>query len=158
VATKSGKDPIPEVFDNDTDLRAGQTSEGRRQPSRTDNQYCAAVSGKIEVSGNRIADRGTIMAAYVIFDVLKIDYEAIKPYIEKAFDTIIPYGGRLVARTDNIEVREGDWRPNRILMIEFPDMQSARDWYESPEYQEILPIRLAATEEHMIIVEGLPND
>ena len=98
------------------------------------------------------------MTAYVIFDVRTVDREALKPYIEKAFDTLIPYGGRLVARTSNIEVREGDWRPNRLLIIEFPDVKSARDWYESPEYQEILPIRLSATEDQMIIVEGLPND
>ncbi len=50
------------------------------------------------------------MTAYVIFDVRTVDREALKPYIEKAFDTLIPYGGRLVARTSNIEVREGDWR------------------------------------------------
>jgi len=98
------------------------------------------------------------MAAYVIFDVGPSDRDAMKPYLEKAFDTLILYGGKVIARTSNIDVREGShglgWEPTRILIIEFPSMEAARSWYESPEYQEILPIRLKASKDNMVIVEG----
>jgi uncharacterized protein (DUF1330 family) len=63
---------------------------------------------------------------------------------------------KLVAATSNIDCREGDWRPVRIVMLEFPNMESARTWYDSPEYQEVLPIRLKANRDKMVIFEGLP--
>jgi len=99
------------------------------------------------------------MAAYVIFDVGPSDRDALKPYLEKAFDTLVPYGGKVIARTSNIEIREAThgqgWRPTRILIIEFPSVDAARSWYDSPEYQEILPIRLRASKDNMVIVDGL---
>jgi len=95
------------------------------------------------------------MAAYVIFDARPIDRDALKPYSERAFATLVPYDGKVIARTSNVDVREGDWKPTRVLIIEFPNMEAARSWYESPEYQEILPIRLKATHDNMVIVEGV---
>ena len=71
----------------------------------------------------------------------------------------MPYGGKVIARTSNIDVREGShgvgWKPARILIIEFPGMDTARSWHESPEYQGILPIRLKASKANMVIVEGV---
>jgi uncharacterized protein (DUF1330 family) len=101
------------------------------------------------------------MTGYVIFDVGPFDRDAMGPYLEKAFDTITAHGGKLIARTSNIEVREAThgpgWKPSRILIIEFASMEAARSWYESPEYQEILPIRLKAAKDNMVIIEGLPT-
>ena len=87
------------------------------------------------------------MPAYVIFDAPPGgDLEAMKPYREKAFDTLIPFGGKAIVRTDAIDVREvrrdKSWTPTRLLIIEFPNLASARAWYESPEYQALLPLRL----------------
>jgi uncharacterized protein (DUF1330 family) len=99
------------------------------------------------------------MAAYVIFDVGPSDREAMKPYIDKAFDTLAAHGGKILARTNNIEVSEAThrdgWHPTRILIIEFADMDAARGWYESQEYQAILPIRLKNGKDNMMIVEGV---
>jgi uncharacterized protein (DUF1330 family) len=101
------------------------------------------------------------MTGYVIFDVGPSDRAAMGPYLEKAFDTITAHGGKLLARTNNIDVRESThgvgWKPSRILIIEFPSMEDAKAWYESPEYQEILPIRLNFGKDNMVIVEGLPE-
>jgi uncharacterized protein (DUF1330 family) len=100
------------------------------------------------------------MTGYVIFDVGPSDREAMKPYLDKAFDTVTSYGGKIVARTNNVDVRETThgpgWNPSRILIIEFASMDAAKAWYESPEYQEILPIRLQHGKDNMVIVEGLP--
>jgi uncharacterized protein (DUF1330 family) len=101
------------------------------------------------------------MAAYVIFDVGPSDRDALKPYLERAFDTLIPYAGKVIARTSNVDVRESShgtgWKPTRILIIEFPSLDAARSWYESPEYQEILPVRLKASKDNMVIVEGVQS-
>ena len=84
-------------------------------------------------------------------------------------DVICPLGHRLpreplsaapgaaaIAATSNIDCREGDWHPTRIVMLEFPSMEKARAWYDSPEYQEVLPIRLDANRDKMVMFEGLP--
>jgi len=102
-----------------------------------------------------------LMTGYVIFDVGPSDRGAMGPYLEKAFDTLIPYGGKVLARSGNIDIRESThgpgWKPTRILIIEFGTMEDAKAWYESPEYQEILPIRLKHGKDNMVIVEGLPE-
>ena len=101
------------------------------------------------------------MPAYVIFDAPPGgDLEAMKPYREKAFDTLIPFGGKAIVRTDAIDVREvrrdKSWTPTRLLIIEFPNLASARAWYESPEYQALLPLRLNARgPDNMVIVDGV---
>ena len=66
------------------------------------------------------------------------------------------FGGKLVAATNNIDCREGNWHPRRIVMLEFPSMEKARAWYDSPEYQEVLPIRLRAHKDNMVMFEGFP--
>ena len=50
---------------------------------------------------------------------------------------------------------EGDWRPKRIVIVEFPSMEKAKAWYNSPAYQEILPFRLNNTDDKFIFVDGL---
>jgi uncharacterized protein (DUF1330 family) len=99
------------------------------------------------------------MAGYVIFDVGPSDRDAMKPYLEKAFGTLKAHGGKVIVNTDNIDVRESShgpgWRPTRLFMVEFPSKEAAQSWYESPEYQEILPIRLKASKDNMVIVEGV---
>jgi uncharacterized protein (DUF1330 family) len=101
------------------------------------------------------------MTAYVIFDAPPpYNLEVMKPYGEKAFDTLIPYGGKVIARTNDMEVREvrrdKPWEPTRLLIIEFPSVAAARDWYNSPEYQAVLPIRLNAKgPDNMVIVPGV---
>ena len=99
------------------------------------------------------------MAGYVIFDVGPFDRDAMKPYLDKAFDTLDQYGGRVLVRTSDIDIREATngpgWKPTRILLIEFASVEAARTWYESPEYQEILPIRLKHGKDNMVIVAGI---
>ena len=99
------------------------------------------------------------MAGYVIFDIGPSDREAMKPYLDKAFDTIAEFNGKILVRGGALEVRESThrdgWYPTRILIIEFPSMDAARGWYESPAYQAILPIRLKFGKDNMVIVEGV---
>ena len=95
------------------------------------------------------------MPAYVIFDVVSVHPEQMTGYREKAISSLEAFGGKFIARSSDIDVREGDWHPKRVLIIEFPSMADAQGWYESPEYQEVLPIRLKANRDKMIIVPGV---
>ena len=56
-------------------------------------------------------------------------------------------------RGGDMEVREGTW-PGRTVVIEFSDLAAARAWYNSAEYQEILPFRLASSRGEAILVDG----
>jgi uncharacterized protein (DUF1330 family) len=96
------------------------------------------------------------MAAYVFFDGVSVHPERMTGYREKAFASVKAFNGKVVANTNNIDCREGDWHPTKIVMLEFPSMEKARAWYESPEYQGVLPIRLDANRDKMVLFEGLP--
>jgi uncharacterized protein (DUF1330 family) len=95
------------------------------------------------------------MAAYVIFDVVSVHPEQMTGYRDKAIASLEAYGGKIIVAGNDIDAREGDWHPKRIVIIEFPTMERAQAWYDSPEYQEVLPIRLRANRDKMVIVEGL---
>jgi len=95
------------------------------------------------------------MAAYLVFDVEIHDMAeygkfmaAVKPAIEAA-------GGRYLVRGGAHKVLEGDWRPTRLVILEFPSMQAADDFYNGPVYQGMKPIRLASsTARALVAVEG----
>lgn len=82
------------------------------------------------------------MAAYVIADIEVLEPEPLKAYQSRVPETLAPYGGRFLVRGGAHETIEGEWSAKRIVLLEFPDMASAKAWYASPAYQEILPIRL----------------
>ncbi len=75
-------------------------------------------------------------------------------YLERIQATIDPYRGRFLVHGGTVEVREGDW-PGTIVILEFPDTDTARRWYESPAYQAILPLRARNIEGATIIVDGV---
>lgn len=95
------------------------------------------------------------MAAYVIFDILPVDPAKMTGYGDKARASLEAHGGKIIVASDDIDAREGGWHPQRIVIIEFPTMERAQAWYKSPQYQEVLPIRLKAHRDKMVIVEGL---
>jgi uncharacterized protein (DUF1330 family) len=97
------------------------------------------------------------MAAYVIASVNVTNPTAYEDYRKLVPDTLKKYGGKFLARGGEVEQREGAWKPHRVVVLEFADMAAARRWYDSPEYQTALKIRLAnSTSDVMMIVEGAP--
>jgi len=95
------------------------------------------------------------MAAYVIVDASVHDPEGIKAYGAKVGATLKAYGARPLVAGGAVEVLEGDWSPSRLVILEFADAEAARTWYNSPEYQEILPLRQSASDDNFLIVEGV---
>lgn len=80
--------------------------------------------------------------------------EDICTYIERIQDTMDPYGGRFVVHGGEVEVKEGAW-PGTIVIIEFPDLAAGREWYESPAYRAIAPLRTDHIEADTLIVAGV---
>ena len=76
-------------------------------------------------------------------------------YIDRIQSTLDPFGGRFLVHGPEVDVREGTW-PGTVVILEFPDVDKARAWYESPAYQEILPLRTRHIEGEIIIVPGVP--
>jgi uncharacterized protein (DUF1330 family) len=95
------------------------------------------------------------MAAYVIAEVEVTDPAGFEEYRKQVPATIAKYGGKYLARGGATETREGDWRPKRLVILEFPSMDQARRWYDSPEYAPVLAMRLKAAHSKLLLAEGL---
>jgi uncharacterized protein (DUF1330 family) len=94
------------------------------------------------------------MPAYIIADIQVTDPAAYDGYRPLAAASIAQFGGRFVVRGGNVDLLEGEPRPERIVVIEFPDADTARRWYRSEEYQKALKIRQAASRGRVFLVEG----
>jgi len=94
------------------------------------------------------------MPAYVISEVEVRDRSAMEAYRALAAQTIAHYGGRYLARGGAAEVVEGGPPPKTIIIVEFPSMARAREWYASAEYAAALKLRQTALERRLMFVEG----
>jgi uncharacterized protein (DUF1330 family) len=95
------------------------------------------------------------MVAYVIADIDITDAKRFDAYRQMVPPTIAQYGGRYLVRGGAIAPLEGDWNPSRIVILEFPDAQRARQWLESSEYAAAKRVRQQAASTDMIVVDGL---
>jgi uncharacterized protein (DUF1330 family) len=95
------------------------------------------------------------MSAYALSDVEFLDRDLVAQYRALAQASITKYGGRYLVRGGAIEPVEGDWRPPNIVVVEFPSLDRAREWYRSPEYAPALDLRERALKRRLIFVEGL---
>jgi uncharacterized protein (DUF1330 family) len=96
------------------------------------------------------------MAAYVISDVELHDAGLVERYRALAQASIARYGGRYIVRGGAVEPMEGDWEPKYLVIVEFPDMDRARQWYRSEAYAEALTVADRALSRRLIFVEGAP--
>jgi uncharacterized protein (DUF1330 family) len=79
---------------------------------------------------------------------------AIVEYLQRIDATLAPYGGRFIVHGGRAEVLEG-MNPGDVILIEFPDRSSAAEWYESPAYQEILPLRTENAVSTVVLLDGV---
>ncbi len=94
------------------------------------------------------------MAAYWIGEHAITDPAKFEEYLRKVVPMIERFGGRYLTRVGAHEVLEGDWRPNRVVVIEFPDMETIKAFYHSPEYRPLIALRRSAATDVIIAVEG----
>ncbi|GAA1866761.1 DUF1330 domain-containing protein [Myceligenerans crystallogenes] len=96
------------------------------------------------------------MAAYVIAEAEHLDDPDVRRYRELAAESIARYDGRYLARGATPEPLEGEWPDtHRMVVIEFPSMVQAKNWYTSPEYADARAVRGVIAGRRMLFVEGL---
>jgi uncharacterized protein (DUF1330 family) len=95
------------------------------------------------------------MPAYVIVETDVHDEEQYERYKAASPGAIAAGGGRFLARGGELAVLEGDWRPRRLVVLEFADLEAAKRWYDSSEYRETRGLRAGAATVRMVAVEGI---
>jgi uncharacterized protein (DUF1330 family) len=68
--------------------------------------------------------------------------------------TIAKHKGKYLVRGGTTEALEGDWKPQRFVVLEFPSAQAARSWWSSPEYTKAREIRQRCATARMLLVDG----
>jgi len=94
------------------------------------------------------------MKAYVIVEVSitdKIIYEEYKKLTPAA---VAAFGGKFIVRGGHTETLEGDWQPERMVVLEFPSVEIAKEWWSSDQYSKAKAIRQQSAHTKMIILEG----
>ena len=94
------------------------------------------------------------MSAYVVVDIEISDPEKMAAYRDLAAVAVTKFGGRYLARGGKTEVLEGKWRPERLVLLEFPSAAVARSFYDSPEYAAARRVRAGAGRFDMLLIEG----
>ena len=95
------------------------------------------------------------MPAYLIVETDINDPEQYELYKAASPGAIAAHGGRFVVRGGETAVLEGDWSPKRLVVVEFDDLEAAKRFYDSPEYQAAKKLREGAASLNMVAVEGI---
>ena len=95
------------------------------------------------------------MAAYVVADIIVKDAARYEDYKRDVAASMEKFGGRFLVRGGAAKAFEGGWQPERLVILEFPDMAALESWYRSPEYAPLLALRLACSDGRLIGVEGI---
>lgn len=91
---------------------------------------------------------------YLISDIDVTDQTRYADYRKLSGPAVAKYGGRFLVRGGETRVLEGDWRPNRVVVVEFDSVEDAQRCYDSPEYGEAKAIRQEAARSSFILVAG----
>ena len=95
------------------------------------------------------------MSAYLIVDIDIVDPVGFEKYKSRVVTLVESYGGKYLVATDRIEPLEGDWKPKRIVVIEFPSMQRATEWFDCVEYHALSEIRHLTAKTKMILANSV---
>jgi uncharacterized protein (DUF1330 family) len=95
------------------------------------------------------------MPAYVIVDVTIHDYKEYEEYKKLTPEAIAAYDGKFVVRGGQTTTLEGNWNPGRIVVLEFPTRERAKEWWNSEIYTKAKIIRQRSASTKMIIVDGI---
>ncbi len=95
------------------------------------------------------------MAAYVIVEIDVADPVRYEDYKKLAPPSIAQYGGKYLARGGTTEALEGDWLPKRLVILEFPTVEQAKKWHDSPEYAPAKKLRNQTAKSKMVVIPGV---
>jgi uncharacterized protein (DUF1330 family) len=92
--------------------------------------------------------------AYLVVDARSSDPERMVEYRRLSQIAVDAYGGRFLVRGAPYVTLEGSWQPQRVVVVEFPSMEAARIFYDSPEYVAARAARAGVSDFDMVLVEG----
>lgn len=95
------------------------------------------------------------MAAYLVADIDVTDPAQFEEYKKLAPAAIAKFGGRYLIRGGAYEAVEGDWKPQRLTVVEFDSMDKAKAFYHSAQYQTAIKARAGAATMNMLLVQGV---
>lgn len=95
------------------------------------------------------------MKAYVIVEINIHDNDLYDEYKKLTPASIAAYGGKFAVRGAKSESLEGDWNPGRVVVLEFPSVEIAKEWWHSEEYTKAKKIRHRAAATKMLVIEGM---
>jgi uncharacterized protein (DUF1330 family) len=129
------------------------------EPMKTNRRLALAVLAGISigVAGAEAihAQQGKTPPGYVIAEVDVTDPATMQKYGEKVPETLAPFNHQDLVRSSKIQTLEGDPPKGGIVEIVFDSVEKAREWYDSPAYAAIRPIRQSAAKSRIFIVEGV---
>jgi uncharacterized protein (DUF1330 family) len=119
-----------------------------RLPTYIASRQPAIVRGSNRVE--RVMPKGYLYAEFEVHD--PAGFEA---YRSKVGDLAASSGGKYCVRRSEPVVLDGEWKPKRLAIIEFPSPEQVREFYDSPAYQAVLPHRLRSTIGHVLLLTGV---
>jgi uncharacterized protein (DUF1330 family) len=94
-------------------------------------------------------------SAYILANVDVTDPQQYEQYKKLSSHAMQVHGAQVCARGGAVQVLEGDWAPNRVVLLKFPTAEAARAFYDSPEYQAAKAARQGAATMRMVLIEGM---
>ena len=94
------------------------------------------------------------MPAYMIVEVETTDEALMTEYRKHTPGAVAKIGGKFIVRGGKTRTLEGDWKPSRIVVLEFPSYEKAEEFYDSEHYKPILAMRLKAGKSKANLVDG----
>ena len=94
------------------------------------------------------------MKTYLVLDISVHDMERYKKYVAVAPGYVEKHLGKYLVRGGAMEIQEGDWSPQRVVVIEFPSRENANSFLQDEEYQAVAEDRRGATTSNMVMVDG----
>lgn len=95
------------------------------------------------------------MPAYVLVDLHVHDPAVYESYKAAVTPTIHAHGGKYLVRGGQHTTLDGTWKPNRLVVLEFPSRAAAEGWFNSPEYKKAKAFRLRSATGSLVLVDGL---
>ncbi|MHC4618423.1 MAG: DUF1330 domain-containing protein [Planctomycetota bacterium] len=95
------------------------------------------------------------MAAYVIARIEVTNRQRYEAYVELTPATIAKFGGRFIARAGETLSLEGPEETRRVVILEFPSLEQAKQWYRSDDYQTVKKVRAGAAKADFLAIDGV---
>ena len=97
------------------------------------------------------------MPAYLIGQITIHDNAEYEKYVAGVRETFAPFDGRVLVAANEVEVLEGPWPANRTVVVEFPSIDHAKRWYQSPHYQAVVQHRFKAATSRIVLAQGFQS-